>query len=263
MSAVDVVAGLSTLVFEGAGAVGRSARPLAGALGSAMLRPPLLPRQLHPARFLAPLAERGAAERRALTRSASGWLDALVPMVLTEVLRRVDVTELVLRHLDVDQIVTAADLDEAAARLDVGRVLDRVDVDEVVRRVDVDVVAQRLDLDTFLARRDLTALVLGHVDLDVLVAACLEHLDLVALAEQVIDGVDLPGIIRESTGTMASDTVRGARMQGIAADEAVGRAVDRLLLRRSRRVPAETIAEPASNPAEVSVPQQERREPTR
>jgi hypothetical protein len=37
---------------------------------------------------------------------------------------------------------------------------------------------------------------------------------------------------------MASDTVQGARMQSIAADEAVGRAVDRLLLRR-RHVPAE------------------------
>jgi hypothetical protein len=31
---------------------------------------------------------------------------------------------------------------------------------------------------------------------------------------------------------MASDTVRSARMQGIAADEAVGRAVDRLRLRK-------------------------------
>jgi hypothetical protein len=36
---------------------------------------------------------------------------------------------------------------------------------------------------------------------------------------------------------MASDTVRGARMQGIHADEAVSRAVDRILLRRNRRHP--------------------------
>ena len=34
---------------------------------------------------------------------------------------------------------------------------------------------------------------------------------------------------------MASETVRGVRMQGITADEAVGRAVDRFRLRRSRR----------------------------
>jgi hypothetical protein len=59
----------------------------------------------------------------------------------------------------------------------------------------------------------------------------------VGLAEEVIDAVDLPEIIRESTGSMASDTVRGARMQGIHADEAVGRAMDRILLRRSRRDP--------------------------
>ncbi len=268
----DVVAGLSTLLLEGTGRVARSARPVMGALGRRTLHPPLVPRQLHPARLLAPMAARGAAERRALGRSVTGWLDELVPLVLAEVLRRANVTELVLQYLDVDKVVAAVDLDGAAARLDLGRVLDRIDVptvvdrvdvdsvvrrvdiptvlsridvEDVVRRVDVDAVAQRLDLDAFLARADLTALVLGHVDLDALVEALLEHLDLVALAEQVIDGVDLPGIIRESTGTMASDTVRGARMQGIAADEAVGRAVDRLLLRRRRRMPAEAVVDQA------------------
>ncbi len=58
------------------------------------------------------------------------------------------------------------------------------------------------------------------------------YVDLAELAEQVIDEVDLPEIIRESTGSMASDTVRGARMHSIAADEAVHRAVRRMLLRR-------------------------------
>ena len=48
----------------------------------------------------------------------------------------------------------------------------------------------------------------------------------------MIDGVDLPELIRESTGSMASQTVRSARMQGIHADEAIERAMDRLLLRR-------------------------------
>ena len=86
-------------------------------------------------------------------------------------------------------------------------------------------------------RLDLTAIVLNRVDLDALVNAVLARIDLVGLAEEVIDAVDLPEIIRESTGSMASETVRGARMQGIHADEAVGRAVDRILLRRGRRHP--------------------------
>lgn len=63
---------------------------------------------------------------------------------------------------------------------------------------------------------------------------------------EIIEGVDLPEIIRDSTGALASDTVRGARMQGIAADEAVGRAVDRLLLRRGRRTAPVTVGPEAS-----------------
>jgi hypothetical protein len=59
-------------------------------------------------------------------------------------------------------------------------------------------------------------------------------MDLIALANEIIDGVDLPEIIRESTGSMASETVQGVRMQSIGADQAVSRAVDRLLLRHAR-----------------------------
>ena len=86
---------------------------------------------------------------------------------------------------------------------------------------------------------DLTALVRERVDIDAIVAdvdidAIIARVDLVGLADQIIDGVDLPEIIRESTGSMASETVQGVRMQGIGADQAVGRAVDRLLLRHAR-----------------------------
>ena len=63
----------------------------------------------------------------------------------------------------------------------------------------------------------------------------LAQVDLVGLANEVIDGVDLPEIIRESTGSMASETVKGVRMQGIEADQVVGRAMDRLLLRHTPR----------------------------
>ena len=98
----------------------------------------------------------------------------------------------------------------------------------------MDAVARRLDLDAVLERLDLTSIVLRRVDLEAIVEAVLADIDLVGLAEEVIDAIDLPEIIRESTGSMASDTVRGARMQGITADEAVARAMDRLLLRRGR-----------------------------
>jgi hypothetical protein len=145
--------------------------------------------------------------RVALWRPVSRLADRLVPAVVSELLRRVDV----------NGIVAAVDLDRAASRLD---------VDAIARRVDIQAVLDRLDL---------TTVVLERVDLDMLVEAVIRRIDLVGLTEGVIDEIDLPGLIRESTGSMASATVLGARMQGIAADEAVGRVVDRLLLRRHGR----------------------------
>ena len=105
---------------------------------------------------------------------------------------------------------------------------------EVVRRVDLDETVSRLDIEAVLDRMDLTETVLKRVDLVKVVDAVLAQMDLIALANEIIDGVDLPEIIRDSTGSMASETVKGVRMQGIGADQAVGRAVDRLLLRHAR-----------------------------
>jgi hypothetical protein len=169
---------------------------------------------------------------------------------------RLDLTAIVLERVDLDALVKVVldrvDIDAVARRLDVEAVverldltaivLERVDLDALVKvvldRVDINGVARRVDVEAVLDRLDLTAVVLQRVDLDALVKTVLARIDIadiVGLAEEVIDAVDLPEIIRESTGSMASDTVRGARMQGIVADEAVGRAVDRLLLRHGRR----------------------------
>jgi hypothetical protein len=146
----------------------------------------------------------------------------------------------VLQRVDLETLVTA--------------VLDRVDLTAVV--------LQRVDLETLvtavLDRVDLTAVVLQRVDLDALVNAVIARVDLIGLAEEVIDGVDLPEIIRESTGSMASDAVRGARMQGIAADEAVGRAVDRLLLRRKNRHPEHVLGAQTGHESGLSAPPPQR-----
>ncbi len=88
-------------------------------------------------------------------------------------------------------------------------------------------------------RVDLTPLVSQVVDLDRLVAgvdvdAVVDRLDLVSIVEAVLAEIDLPEIIRESTGSMASDTLTGVRLQGISADEAVTRVTHRLLLRAHR-----------------------------
>jgi hypothetical protein len=214
-----------------AGGVRRRTRRAVHPVVGPVLRPRWAPDRLQPGRWLDAVGREGEARLAALRAELSKRLDALVPLVLDEVLRRADLTDVVLRYLDLDRAVSAVDLDAAAARLDVSAVIDRVDLTSVVlEQVDLDAL-----ITAVLDRVDLTAVVLRRVDLDALITAVLDHVDLIPLAEEVIEGVNLPEIIRESTGTMASDTVQGVRMQGIVADEAVGRVVDRLLLRRAHR----------------------------
>jgi hypothetical protein len=228
---VDVTVGAGTWLVRTGVAVSGPARSLVQRVVPVVLHPPGLPAGAHPARVATALAERGAEERAAVVAAAEHLLDVVVPQVVAAVLERLHLTELVLGNVDLDAVVAAVDLDGAVARVDVDAVVARADLDGAVGRVDLDAIVERLDL---------TELVLTRVDLERLVDAVLARVDLLGLAQEVIDGVDLPAIIRESTGSMASDTVRGARMQSIAADEAVGKAVDRLLLRR-RHEPVQPV----------------------
>jgi hypothetical protein len=78
-------------------------------------------------------------------------------------------------------------------------------------------------------RIDITKLVIDKVDLNAVVAT----VDVDALADEM----DLPGIIRHATEGVTSETVRSLRTQGIEADQAVARVVDRMLFRRRRPQP--------------------------
>jgi hypothetical protein len=103
----------------------------------------------------------------------------------------------------------------------VAAVLDEIDLDQVVARVDLDRIVDRVDVDA----------VVGRVDLDAVVA----WIDVPGLTEQVIDEVDLGEMIRESSSTMASETVDALRVQGMRVDGLVSRIVDRILLRDGQR----------------------------
>ena len=144
----------------------------------------------------ASLHRRGAPVRRHLATTGTRLLDVIVPLLLEQLLRRVDLTDVVRRHVDLDRVVAEVDLDAVAARLD------------------VDAVAARLDLAA-------------------VVSAALVQIDLTAIVEQAIEAMDLPEIIRESSGALTSDTVRGARIRSAAADQALGRVRDRLLPHRN------------------------------
>ena len=157
VSRIDVGVAAVTGVVGGATAAGRRmvalGRPVAEAL---VLSPPLVPEGLQPRRVVELLALRGSQQREDLSREFAALLDRAVPLV----------------------------------------------VDELLRRVDLDAVIARLDLAT--------------------------------LADEVIASVDLPEIIRESTGAVSSEAVREVRMRSISGDEAVGRAMERLRPRRRR-----------------------------
>jgi hypothetical protein len=99
-------------------------------------------------------------------------------------------------------------------------VLDAVDLTTLVQEhVDVDELARGLDVDAVVARVDLDAIIV--------------RLDLAGLARQALDEVDLPQIVRESGGILASETVRGVRAECARFDDAVDRLVDRVLRRRA------------------------------
>jgi hypothetical protein len=113
-----------------------------------------------------------------------GLLDWMVPAVLDAVLKRVDLTALVLKKVSIPEIVDSIDLNAIAARIDIEAIITRIDIS--------------------------------------------------AIAKQVIDDIDLGGIIRDSSGALASETVVGVRLQSASADDAVERVIGRFLPGRRR-----------------------------
>jgi hypothetical protein len=93
--------------------------------------------------------------------------------------------------------------------------------------------------------------VVARIDFEAVVA----RIDVATIARQVVDDIDLPDLIRDSSGALASESVLGLRRQGIEADERVSKIVDKVLLRRNARKTlvqsrAETQMQP---PAETPV----------
>jgi hypothetical protein len=72
----------------------------------------------------------------------------------------------------------------------------------------------------------------------------MERVDLPLVANTVIEEIDLAGTIRDSSGSVATEAVKGVRMTSVDADRAVARLVDRFTLRRKgRRLDAPGTAE--------------------
>jgi hypothetical protein len=101
-------------------------------------------------------------------------------------------------------------------------------------------------VDQVMRRIDVNELVDKHIDVEGLIAG----MDLATLANQVLAQIDLPEIIRQSTGSVASETLRGVRMQAISADDVVARLGGRLRLRR----PPQAVPLSLPAPADEGIP---------
>jgi hypothetical protein len=166
--------------------------PAASAAGTAADRPEVRELLVHWQRSWETQRERSDpavsdALRQGIRRAADAVMDQL------------DVTELVVEHVDIQ------------------RIAEQVDVDALVDHLDMDRLAARIDIDSLVARLD--------------VEAVLDRLDLGAIAADVIEQLDLPQLIREATADTTSESMRSVRLRGVGADQAVRRAVDRVLAR--------------------------------
>jgi hypothetical protein len=231
--ALDValgVVGMASQTMSAAGVVARRLRARSRPLVEVALRPPMVTDRLQPATWISDAARRGAASRSRLVSKVLDALDAAVPSVVTAVLHTLDLNQLVTENVDLDRIVEEVDLDAAVRRVDLDAIAMRLDVDAVIERLDLtEIVKRNVDIDELVATVDIDAAA-ARLDVD----AVIDRVDLVGLVREVIAAIDLPEIIRESTGSVASETLRGVRMQSITGDDAIARVVGRMRLHRAR-----------------------------
>jgi hypothetical protein len=264
--AVDAAVGLAAMAMNATVSVTRLLVRAAAPVGRLVMHPPILNERLHPARVVEAFADRGQLARTSANADLNRIIAAVVPPVVDEVLDSLDLTALVQQRVDIDVLVSAVDIAAVVDRMDIDAIVRQVDVDGMLRQVDIDAIVSKVDIDAIIRQVDIDAIarqvdidaivsqvnidaiakridvdaIVERVDIDAIVSridvdAIVERLDLVALAEEVVNGIDLPEIIRESTGSMASDVVRDARMQSIDADVVIARVVDRIIRRRSAR----------------------------
>ena len=247
-AAVDAALGAAALATSAAVSMTRLLARTAAPVGRLVMHPPLLNERLHPARVVEALAGRGHLARTSAGADLNRIIAAVVPPVVDEVLDSLDLTALVRERVNIDALVSTIDIAAIIDRMDIDAILRQVDIDVITRQVDIDAIVSKVDIDAIVSEVDIDAIakridvdaIVERIDIDTIinrvdVDAIVRRLDLVGLAEEVVNGIDLPEIIRQSTGAMASDVVRDARMESIDADVAVARLVDRVIRRRRAR----------------------------
>jgi hypothetical protein len=202
---------------------------------------------------LGALDDRWREQRPRDEEAAGAFLRLLVPQVVDAALDQIDLNELVVERIELDQVIDRLDLDRVIARLDIDAIVSRIDFDRIIERIDVRAIVGRVPVDDVVSRLDIDAIVAG-VDIDRVVSrvdvqsvadridlqALVDRLDLAAIANEVIEEIDLTGIIQEAMGSMTTETVGGIRVQSMNADRAIARLVGRVLGRAGEDETTET-----------------------
>jgi hypothetical protein len=201
-------------------------------------------------------------EQRPRDEEAAGaFLRLLVPQVVDAALDQIDLNELVATRVDLDRVIEEIDLDRVLDRLDIDAILNKVDFDRVVERIDVRALVERVPIDEIVSRLDIDAIV-ARIDLNQVVSridvqavadsldlqSLVRRLDITAIANEVIQELDLMGLIQDAVGSMTNETVGGIRVQSMNADRAISRLRARVLGRGGGGEPE--AATPAGEPVD-------------
>jgi hypothetical protein len=196
--------GAAVVAAEAAATAAGSAAETMAPLLSWMVNPPFLKGATEAAGGAGRVLDgQWQAAQAETVQAATSFLSALVPEIVGAVMDQIDLNQLVQERVDVDAIVARVDLDSVVDRIDVNAIVSKVDVNAIVEQVDIEAVIHRLDI--------------------------------TAIAQDVLDDIDLPDIIRESSGSMASEGVQELRVQGMNADRFVAKVLDRVLRRDGDR----------------------------
>ena len=224
---VDVAIGAGLAATEVVARAAAGAYRLVQPVAKLALQPPVLPERYWPQRGVDQLADRGERARTQGVRQAWALLDDLVPYIVDVILDRIDLTQIVIDRVNVMRIVDGIDIAAIVGHLDFDSIIEKVPINHVLELVDINGIVARVNLDPIIASVDINGIV-SRVDIE----AIISRVDLGKIATEVIDEIDLPEIIWESSGAMASETVVGVRMQGRAADERINQIIDRVLRRQ-------------------------------
>ena len=161
---LDVALGIAGAVVGTGVALGRAAVDLPLLHRRVIWRPSFVATRWQPASLLDDAARHGAARRAEMVRAAQALLDHWTPVIVELVVSRLDLTGLVIRHVDIDDVVEAVDIEAVVARLDLDAIVQRIDLDAAVAGVDLDAAVDGVDIDAIAGRLDLDA-VIGRIDL--------------------------------------------------------------------------------------------------